>query len=316
MAKKEKDNLSQQNSTDLVTQKKNPAIFGLFIFFVVVVVIFLVVITVVIPAINKNLNNIGIKSVNEFVDFYKEVNRYTPESDVVKNPYSANDYNNACETFIDGGLDIFDGSGSLVKISEEKIEQYSEEGFPEYTPITLTGSELASLISNALKNKNIIKDLNIELIERYNLSLEIKELTIKNTNEENAFDFKAVGKISLRDVALTLPWPYNGMIPDEIYVAVSSKIKYDEEITTFENCEIKINNISKKTHQTIIDVINSQIKDKNIKPLTLGDLSENINKIIYEKIESFASLLSGKIKIVLSENNEVLFEITYVEKTA
>lgn len=316
MAKREKENLDQKNVTDLVTQKKNPAILGLFIFFSVIAVIVLVVITVIIPTINKSLNNIGIKSVNEFVDFYKEVNRYTPESDVVKNPYSTDDYENACETFIDVGLDIFDGSGSSAKISEEKIEQYIEEGFPEYTPITLTSSELASLMSNALKNKNIIKDLNVELIEKYSLLLEIKELTVESADEENAFNFKAVGKISLKGVAQSIPWPYNGMIPDEIYVAVSSIITYEDEITKFENCEIQINNVSKKTHQTIIDVINSQIRNKDIEPLTLDGVSENINKIIYEKIESFAALLSGKIKIVLSENDEVLFEFTYVEKTA
>lgn len=314
MRKKDFNNLDEENSSDLVTKKKNPAVFGLLIFFAVIGVIALLVWVVVLPVINKNLSNIGIKSVNDFIDFYKEINEYVYEGDVVTNPFGPSDYNTAYASFVDSNLTIFEDDIEPSDISEEKIDEYKEIGFPNYGTIVLSGKQLASLISNALKNENLIKQLDVEIIEKYKLSLEIKELTVNTVHDQSdVFEIKTVGKISLKDVANSLPWPYNGMVPDSIYITVKSKIKYDEENVTFSNCEIKINKISDETQKIVIDVINSQIKDKDVKPITIEELSENVNKIIYEKLESFASLLSGKIKIVLNSENEAIFELNYAD---
>ena len=309
MAKGNFDNFDQDNDIDLVTKKKNPAVLGFLIFVSVVGVIALLIWTVVIPLLNKNLSNIGIKSVNEFIDFYKEINGYVAEGEVVKNPYSYSDYVSAYEKFINDDLKIFKNNEVVSDISEEKIDEYKEDGYPVYSPVKLKDRELAALIANALKSENLIKQLDVEIIETYKLSLEVKEFTIGKGVDES-FTFKVVGKISLKDVASTLPWPYNGMIPDNIYVTVQSEITYLEDGAHFRNCEIKVNKVSENTNRIIIDVVNSQIKDENVEPLTLEGLSEELSRIVYARIENFASLLDGNIRIILDEEDNVLFELS------
>lgn len=316
MADKYPYNFEDEVTNETFKKKKNPAFLGLLIFLLVVGVLITLIFTVIVPILNKNLSNIGIKSVDEFISFYKEINAYVAESDVVSDPFGEEDYAEAYTVLMDSNLEIFTDDEKASDISGEKIEEYKEIGFPDFGSITLTGKELASLISNALKNENLIKEMDVEIIEKYKLSLEIKELTIKKQenlldDEKDYFSFNAVGKVSLKEVAQSLPWPYNGMIPDNVYVTIKSTISYEDDSAIFSNCEIKINQISKETHQIIIDVINSQIKDKDLEQVMLDSLSEYLNSFIYGKIQNFAEMLSGKIRIVLNEENVAMFEISY-----
>lgn len=299
-------------------KKRSPAFVGLIAFLSVVAVIIVLVWAVLIPLLNKNLSNIGINSVNDFIDFYKDINKYVAEEEVVDKPFESTDYANAYDEISDAGLDIFKDDEQVSDIDETKIDEYKESGFIDYGSIKLTDKQLAALFSNALKNKNLIEQLDVKIIEKYNLQLEVKELSIKKiTKEDDAendyFGFKTVGKVSLKEVASTLPWPYNGMIPDLVYVTIESTIKYSEDKVKFENCQIQINKVSEETKSIIIDVINSQIKDDETEPVTLDSLSKYLNELVYSKIENFAKILNGKIKMVLDENDVAFFEISYAE---
>ena len=295
-------------------------------FLVAIIIISLLIVFVAVPMLNKSLNKVGISSIDEFVGFYRELNKYVSEEDMVKNKYSSTDYSSAYKKFIDNGLDVFKNNSKVSDLDVESFELLDYSEFEASGGVKLTDKELASLLENALSSDKAIENLGIEIINTYNLNLEIKEISIsKNLDNDllECYNFVMVGKISLTDIVKSLPWPFNGILPESIYVLTECVIQYTSDGYHFLKHGININNMSRTYHQTIVNVINSQIKGTDIKPFSLEGFSEDLNKIVYKRIERFAENLNSSIVIFEDFENidkngniPVMFKLEYNEKTA
>lgn len=295
-------------------------------FLVAIIIISLAIIFIAVPMLNKRLNKMGIESIDEFVGFYRELNKYVSEDDMVENKFSSTDYKSAYDKFNSVGLNVFKNNLQTSDLDVNVFETFDYSEFELNEEVNLTDRELAALLENALKNDKLVETLGIELINKYKLNLEIKEISIsKNTQKGllECYNFVMVGKVSLGEVVKSLPWPFNGILPDSVYVLIESVIQYTADGYSFVQHGININNMSRTSHQTIVNVINSQIKDKDIEPFSLEGFSQDLSRIVYNRIESFAENLHCSITIFEDYENidekgniPVMFKLKYMEKTA
>lgn len=298
-------------------------------FFMVLVLLFSVVMFAIIPAINKNLSNLGVSSIDEFISFYQDLNRYVHEDDIIKNGFTEvgpkSDYQLAYNKLMAAGINVFEDDGliaSNIAVSKFDTNDYSAyEADPD--GVELTDREYAALLNNALRREDFTEKLNITLIDEYQLNIHIKEISLKKSADGN-FIMTTVLRLKLTELLKKIPEFFRSLFPDTIYVLTESIITYND-LNESEILEygINVNNMSKKSHETAVKILNKQYVAEDKENFTLQKFSEDLNDILLEKTEAFAGQIHSVVKIIekttIDEDNpalppktEILFKLNYI----
>lgn len=329
MATKIDENQIDEKAEEAVKELRNPVKLqrvrarkgsGILTFFCVLLILCLIVVgvcfLVVVPQINKTLNQLGIKDIKEFITFYRELNNHVNESEIITHPYTDNikkadsDYTLAYNAFTNAGLKIFESDTEVSNVNPEKFDSLDYSNFEVAGYVDLTDKQMAALLNNALSNSNFLEALGINIIEEYDVGLEIKQIYLK-ANADGSFTIDAVFKADLAEFSYSMPWPFNGVLPNTIYVVSNGVFTLDENgEANFSTNKVNVNNMSSMSQQVAINVVNSLIKNEDVEEVSLSKLAESMNRLIYNKISQFAEKLNSSLSVENGLNGPV-FRITY-----
>ncbi len=297
---------------------------GILTFFSALLILCLIVVGVcffvIVPQINKTLNQLGIKDLKEFITFYRELNNYVDEGDIITHPYTqsltdeVSDYTLAYNALTNVGLKIFESDSEVSNVNPEKFDSLDFSSFESAVYVDLTDKQMASLLNNALNNNNFLETLGINIIEEYDVGLEIKQIHLK-ANSDGSFNMVAVFKANLSEFSYNMPWPFNGVLPNTIYMVTEGKFSLNADgSANFESYKINVNDMSPASQQVAVNVVNSLIENEDIEQVTLDGLAEKMNKLIYDKIAQFAEKLHSNLSVVNSAGGP-LFRLSYAENS-
>ena len=234
--------------------------------------------------ISPYLNN---ADVQELYQIYVELSKSVNEADLVTNAPLTADYDNAKQSLLTGGIDIFNEYGD---IDPSKIE---ESNFIPESSIILSDKELASLINAFIENPLNLEKVGINPNDVGGLNTEVLEVNIEEINI-NTINLSFVVKLDMTQIKNQLGF-FGFFIPNELYLTNRNTLNYENGTYTLESGSIHVNNLPQATNDRMLEILVEALNENNPE-LTVETINKGVGELILRGIQEVSNTFNTSIE--------------------